>query len=48
MTPTYIKDKEQVVLYKNYDIVKMNECLEQMNNWNLENSLKSSIMMVRL
>ena len=43
MTPTYIKDKEQVVLYKNYDIVKMNECLEQMNNWNLENSLKSSI-----
>lgn len=43
MTPTYIKDKEQVVLYKNYDVVKMNEFLEQMNNWNLENSLKSSI-----
>lgn len=43
MIPTFIKDKEQVLLYKNYDVLKMNETLNQMNTWNLENGLNSSI-----
>ena len=44
MIPIYIKDKTQTVLYKNYDVDKMNEYLKQMNNWNLENSLDSKIV----
>lgn len=44
MIPTYIKDKKQTLLYKNYDKDKMNEYLKQMNNWNVENSLDSKIV----
>ena len=44
MIPTYIKDKKQTLLYKNYDKYKMNDYLNQMNNWNVENSLDSKII----
>ena len=43
MTPTYIKNKEEVLLYSEYDSVKCNEILSQYNNWQIENGLNCSV-----
>lgn len=44
MTPTYILDKKQVMLYNEYDSEKSNEYLKQFNNWNVENGFDSKIL----
>ena len=44
MTPTYIFDKKQVMLYNEYDSEKSNEYLKQFNNWNVENGFDSKIL----
>lgn len=43
MTPIYIKDKKDVLLYNEYDNEKCEEVLNQYNNWHLENGLNSTI-----
>jgi poly-gamma-glutamate synthesis protein (capsule biosynthesis protein) len=43
MTPIYINDAKEVLLYEDYNIEKTTEILEQYNTWHLENSLESSI-----
>lgn len=43
MTPVYIKDKKEVLLYNEYDNVKCEEMLNQYNNWHTENGLNSVI-----
>lgn len=43
MTPIYIKDKKEVLLYNEYDSVKCNEVLNQYNTWHIENGLNSTI-----
>lgn len=43
MTPIYINDKKEVLLYNEYDEEKTKEVLEQYNNWNVENGLESKI-----
>ena len=44
MTPTYIVDKKEVLKYQDYDLEKANSYLEQFNNWQVQNSLDSSIV----
>lgn len=44
MTPIYVKDKSEVVLYGEYDSEKAEEILNQYNNWQVENELNSSIV----
>lgn len=44
MTPIYVKDKKEVLLYNEYDSAKSEEVVEQYNKWNLENGLNSSII----
>lgn len=43
MTPIYIKDKKEVVLYADYNEEKTNSLLEQYNNWHVQNGLNSII-----
>lgn len=44
MTPTYILDKKEVMLYNEYDPEQTAEYLKQYNNWNIENGFDSKIL----
>lgn len=43
MTPIYIKDKKEVILYTDYNKEKAISLLEQYNNWHIQNGLNSTI-----
>jgi len=43
MTPIYIRNKVEVLMYNEYDNVKCNSILNQYNTWHIENGLDSSI-----
>jgi uncharacterized protein YqkB len=43
MIPIYIKDKKEVVLYKEYNIDRCKEYNTMLNNWNKDNGLNSTI-----
>lgn len=44
LIPTYVTDKKQVKYYYNYDKVKSDTYLMQMNNWQLQNGLNSKVI----
>lgn len=44
MTPTYIKDKKEVVYYKDYSQADTNICLNRFQKWHVENGLNSAIV----
>lgn len=43
MTPIYIKDKKEVMLYTDYDKQKADSYLNQYNDWHIQNGLNSTI-----
>lgn len=43
MTPIYIKDKKEVMLYTDYDSRKADSYLNQYNDWHIQNGLNSTI-----
>ena len=43
MTPIYIKDKKEVMLYTDYDSTKAYSYLNQYNDWHIQNGLNSTI-----
>lgn len=43
MTPIYINEKKEVLLYKDYDKEKSDSYINQYNEWHIQNSLDSTI-----